>query len=146
MSSSSAISSTDSIYSKILGTGGYLPEKVLTNNDLETMVETTDQWITDRTGIKKRHIAAEGETTCDLAEKAARQAMDAAGVSGVILTLLLSPPPHLIGFSPALPACYSTAWIFMAARRLIYRPCVPVSCMHWVSPINLLKVAAIVTR
>ena len=64
-----------------MGTGGYLPEKVLTNADLEKMVDTTDEWITERTGIKKRHVAVDGETTCDLAEKAARNAMDAAGVT-----------------------------------------------------------------
>ncbi|MCF6211180.1 MAG: ketoacyl-ACP synthase III [Gammaproteobacteria bacterium] len=68
------------IHSRISGTGGYLPEKILTNHDLEEMVETSDQWITDRTGIKKRHLAAEGETTCDLAEKAARAALDMAGI------------------------------------------------------------------
>jgi len=68
------------INSRISGTGGYLPEKVLTNHDLEEMVETSDQWITDRTGIKERHVAAEGETTCDLAEKAARAALEAAGI------------------------------------------------------------------
>jgi len=68
------------IYSRISGTGGYLPEKILTNHDLEEMVETSDQWITDRTGIKKRHVAAEGETTCDLAEKATHAALDAAGI------------------------------------------------------------------
>jgi len=69
------------INSRISGTGGYLPEKILTNHDLEEMVETSDQWITDRTGIKKRHVAAEGETTCDLAEKAARAALDAAAIA-----------------------------------------------------------------
>jgi len=53
-------------YSKIIGTGSYLPEKILTNADLESMVETTDEWIQERTGIKERHIAAEGETTADL--------------------------------------------------------------------------------
>ena len=68
------------IYSRIIGTGGYLPEKILTNHDLESLVETSDQWITDRTGIKKRHIAGENESTCDLAEPAARQAMETAGV------------------------------------------------------------------
>lgn len=66
-------------YSKITGTGGYLPEKVLTNADLEKIVDTSDQWIQDRTGITQRHIAVEGETTCDLAEKAAREAINAAG-------------------------------------------------------------------
>jgi 3-oxoacyl-[acyl-carrier-protein] synthase-3 len=76
-------------YSRILGTGGYLPEKVLTNHDLESMVETTDQWITERTGIKKRHIAADGETTCDLAEQASRQAMDAAGIGPADIDLII---------------------------------------------------------
>ena len=67
-------------YTRITGTGSYLPEKILTNADLELMVETSDQWIRERTGIHTRHLAAEGETTCDLAEQAARRAMDAAGV------------------------------------------------------------------
>ncbi len=76
-------------YSRIIGTGGYLPEKVITNHDLEKMVETSDQWITDRTGIKKRHIAAENETTCDLAEHAARQAIEAAGISPEDIDLII---------------------------------------------------------
>jgi len=66
-------------YARITGTGGFLPEKVLTNHDLEKMVDTSDEWIVDRTGIRKRHIAAADETTCDLAEQAARRAMSAAG-------------------------------------------------------------------
>jgi 3-oxoacyl-[acyl-carrier-protein] synthase-3 len=66
-------------FSRIAGTGGYLPEKVLTNHDLEKMVETSDDWIRERTGIVKRHVASEGENTCDLAEQAARLAMEAAG-------------------------------------------------------------------
>ena len=67
------------IYSRIAGTGSYLPEKILTNADLEKMVDTTDEWIRERTGIERRHIAAEGETTVDLAERAVRAALDAAG-------------------------------------------------------------------
>ena len=66
-------------YSRIIGTGSYLPEKILTNADLEKMVDTTDEWIRTRTGIEERHIAADGEYTVDLAEKAARRAMEAAG-------------------------------------------------------------------
>ncbi len=61
----------------------------MTNHDLEKMVETSDQWITDRTGIKKRHIAAENETTCDLAEHAARQAIEAAGISPEDIDLII---------------------------------------------------------
>jgi 3-oxoacyl-[acyl-carrier-protein] synthase III len=67
-------------YSRIVGTGAHLPEKTLTNFDLEKLVDTTDEWIRTRTGIERRHIAAEGETTVDLAEVAARRALDAAGM------------------------------------------------------------------
>jgi 3-oxoacyl-[acyl-carrier-protein] synthase-3 len=69
------------IYSRIAGTGSYLPEKVITNLDLEKMVDTTDEWIRTRTGIERRHVAAEGETTVDLAERAARRALEAAGIA-----------------------------------------------------------------
>ena len=69
------------IYSRIAGTGSYLPAKVITNHELEKMVDTTDEWIRTRTGIERRHIAADGETTVDLAEHAARRALEAAGVS-----------------------------------------------------------------
>jgi 3-oxoacyl-[acyl-carrier-protein] synthase-3 len=68
------------MYSRIAGTGGHLPSKVLTNFDLEKMMDTSDEWIRERTGIERRHIAADGETTVDLAEVAARRALDAAGV------------------------------------------------------------------
>ena len=66
-------------YSRITGTGSYLPEKVLTNHDLEKIMDTSDEWIRDRTCIYKRHIAGGDETTCDLAEIAATRAMEAAG-------------------------------------------------------------------
>ncbi len=66
-------------YSRIAGTGSYLPEKILTNADIEKMVDTSDEWIRSRTGIEERHIAADGEYTVDLAEKAALKAMEAAG-------------------------------------------------------------------
>jgi len=67
-------------YSRIVGTGSHLPERVLSNSDLEKMVETSDDWIRERTGIAERRIAAQGETTVDLAVPAARRAMQAAGV------------------------------------------------------------------
>ena len=69
------------LYSKIIGTGGYLPQKVLTNFDLEKMVDTSNDWIVERTGIHKRHIVAEGETAASMAEQAARVALQSAGVS-----------------------------------------------------------------
>jgi 3-oxoacyl-[acyl-carrier-protein] synthase-3 len=76
-------------YARIIGTGGYLPEKVLTNADLEKIVDTSDEWIFTRTGIRERHIAAEGQTTCDLAEQAARQAMQRAGVTKDEIDLII---------------------------------------------------------
>ncbi|MCB1761801.1 MAG: ketoacyl-ACP synthase III [Gammaproteobacteria bacterium] len=86
------------IYSRIIGTGGYLPEKVLTNQDLEKFVDTSDQWIQERTGIKQRHIAGENETTCDLAEQAARRAMEAAekGARDIDLIVLATTTPDQI--------------------------------------------------
>lgn len=78
-----------SIYSRIAGTGSYLPEKVLSNHDLEKMVETSDQWIQERTGIKKRHIAEAGQTTCDLAEQAAARALKAAGKTAQEIDLIV---------------------------------------------------------
>jgi 3-oxoacyl-[acyl-carrier-protein] synthase-3 len=69
------------IYSRISGTGRYLPERILTNADLEKIVDTDDEWIRTRTGIEQRHVAADDELTSDLCIKAAQQAMDAAGVT-----------------------------------------------------------------
>ena len=67
--------------SVVRGVGGYLPEKVLSNDDLAKMVDTTDEWITARTGIRKRHIAADGEFTSDLGTIAAKRALEAAGLT-----------------------------------------------------------------
>ena len=76
-------------YSKITGTGSYLPEKILTNKDMEELVDTTDEWIQERTGIRQRHIAAEGETTCDLAARAALRAIEMAGKSHAEIDLII---------------------------------------------------------
>jgi 3-oxoacyl-[acyl-carrier-protein] synthase-3 len=76
-------------YSRILGTGSYLPAHILTNADLEKLVDTNDQWIVERTGIRERHIAAEGEFTSDLAAHAARAALEAAGLAADDIDLLL---------------------------------------------------------
>jgi len=76
-------------YARIAGTGHYLPERILTNAELEKMVETSDQWIRDRTGIRERRVAADGQTTCDLAEEAGRRALDAAGVRPEEIDLLI---------------------------------------------------------
>ena len=68
------------IYSRIIATGGYLPARVMDNAELESMVDTSDEWIHERTGIRSRHIAAENETTCDMSEHASRNALKTAGI------------------------------------------------------------------
>ena len=77
------------IYSRILGTGGYLPERVVTNAELETMVDTSDAWIRERSGIEQRHLVRDGETCSDLAERASRLALEAAGISAQDLDLIV---------------------------------------------------------
>ena len=91
------------IYARITGTGGYLPENIVTNKDLEKTVDTTDQWIRERTGIEQRHIAADNETTVDLAEKASRQAIEAAGIdpSEIDLIVFATSTPDKIFHSSA---------------------------------------------
>ena len=86
------------MYSRIAGTGKYLPERVLTNADLEKMVETTDEWIKTRTGIELRHIAADNEYTSDLAYKAGLAALENAGLtaSDIDLVLVGTTTPDLI--------------------------------------------------
>ena len=73
----------------ILATGSYLPARVVTNDDLSKIVDTSDDWIVQRTGIKQRHLAADGETTSDLAVAAARQAMERAGVTAADIDLVI---------------------------------------------------------
>jgi 3-oxoacyl-[acyl-carrier-protein] synthase-3 len=76
-------------FARIIGTGGYLPSNVVTNHDLEKVVDTSDQWIRERTGIEQRHIAVEGETTVDLAEHASRNAIEAAGIDASEIDLII---------------------------------------------------------
>ncbi|MET0281036.1 MAG: beta-ketoacyl-ACP synthase III [Steroidobacteraceae bacterium] len=77
------------MYARIIGTGSYLPERVVHNTDLEKMMDTTDQWIRERTGIERRHYAAEGETTVDMGEHAARRAIEAAGIQPADIDLIV---------------------------------------------------------
>jgi 3-oxoacyl-[acyl-carrier-protein] synthase-3 len=85
------------IRSKIISTGSYLPQKILTNLELSKTVDTSDEWITERTGIKKRHIAAEGELTSDIATKAALKTLENSGVSveEIDLIILATTTPDL---------------------------------------------------
>ena len=90
----------------ILGTGQALPEKVITNHDLAKMVETTDQWITERTGIKERRQAAPNETTSTLSVQAARRALDMAGLKPTDLDLIVCST-----ISPDMPLPSTAAFI-----------------------------------
>lgn len=89
----------------IAGTGSYVPDRVLTNADLEKMVDTSDEWITSRTGIKERRIAAEGEHTSHMATKAARRALEQAGISPENLDLIIVATITPDTLTPA-TACY----------------------------------------
>ncbi len=86
------------MYSRITGTGSYLPEKILTNLDLERIVDTSDEWIRTRTGIVQRHIAADNQMASDLALEASRQAIDAAGIKAreIDLIILATTTPDMI--------------------------------------------------
>src|SRR5579884_4370024 len=86
------------IYSKIAGTGSYLPERVVTNRDLEARIDTSDEWIVSRTGIEARHVAAEGEMTSDLALQAARRALQAAetGAGELDLIVVATTTPDMV--------------------------------------------------
>jgi 3-oxoacyl-[acyl-carrier-protein] synthase-3 len=77
------------MYSRIIGTGGYLPEKILTNHDLAQMVDTSDEWVFSRTGIRERHIVAENQTTSDLAFQAAQRAIEMACVDPQSIDLII---------------------------------------------------------
>ncbi len=77
------------IHTRIIGTGSYLPEKILTNSDLAGLVDTSDEWIQQRTGIRQRHIAADNETTSDLALKASQRALEMAGITPDKLDLII---------------------------------------------------------
>jgi len=85
-------------YARITGTGSYLPERIMTNADMEKVVDTTDQWIQERTGIKQRHIAADDQSTSDLAEQAALKAIEASGISkdDIDLIIVATTTPDLV--------------------------------------------------
>jgi 3-oxoacyl-[acyl-carrier-protein] synthase-3 len=77
------------MHAKIIGTGSYLPAKTLTNSDLEKIVDTTDEWIVSRSGIRERHIAADGEMTSDLALQASLRAIEMAGIAAADIDLII---------------------------------------------------------
>ena len=76
-------------YARIAGVGSFLPEKVVSNKDLEKIMDTSDEWIQERTGIKRRHIAGEGQTTGSMGLEAAKRAMEMAGVGADEIDLII---------------------------------------------------------
>jgi len=76
-------------YARLMGTGGYVPERVLTNDELAEKIDTSDEWIRQRAGIRSRHIVADGQSTTDMAEQAARQAIAAAGIKPEHIDLII---------------------------------------------------------
>ncbi len=77
------------IFSQIIGCGSYLPERIVSNDELATRIDTSDEWIRDRTGIRQRHLAADGEVTSDLATVAAKRALEHAGITGEEVDLII---------------------------------------------------------
>ncbi|MEE2904207.1 MAG: beta-ketoacyl-ACP synthase III [Myxococcota bacterium] len=88
--------------SRIIGTGSYAPEKILTNEELSKLVDTSDEWITSRTGIKQRHIAREGEQTSDMAAEASKKALEMAGLTASDLDMIIV---GTISGDMPMPAC-----------------------------------------
>ena len=77
------------IYSRIVGTGSYLPPRVVTNDELAKRLDTSDAWIRERTGIRQRHIAEESQTSSDLALEASRRALESAGLTAADIDLVI---------------------------------------------------------
>ena len=121
-------------HARIIGTGGYLPEKMLTNADLEQMIETTADWIVERTGVEERHVAAPGETTCDLAEQASRRALEAAGIEARDIDLIVlgtTTPDHVF---PSVATQLQHRLGCHGGPLSTYRRFAPVSFTPWTSP------------
>ncbi|HSP77880.1 MAG TPA: beta-ketoacyl-ACP synthase III, partial [Myxococcaceae bacterium] len=100
--------------SQIIGTGSYAPEKVLTNADLEKLVDTTDAWITERTGIRERRVAAPDEATSDMAVQAARRALEMAGVRPDELELIVV---GTVSPDMPMPSCAALVQAKLGAKR-----------------------------
>jgi len=100
---------------RILGTGAYAPEKVVTNLELEGVVDTSDKWIADRTGIRRRHFAADGQVTSDMAAAAGRRALDAAGLNVADLDMIIV---GTISADQPVPACAVTVQQKLGAEEI----------------------------
>lgn len=109
------------MYTKIIGTGSYLPEQVRTNADLEKMVETSDEWIVTRTGIRKRHIAAPNETVATMGFTAANRAIEMAGIDKDQIGLIVVATTSATHAFQARHVRFKVCSVLKVARRLMSR-------------------------
>lgn len=121
-------------FARIAGTGSYLPDNIVTNRDLEQKVETSDQWIRERTGIEQRHIALPGQSTVDLAEQAALNAIEAAGIEATDIDLIVFATTTPDKVFPSCACILQARLGIQAAPPLIFRPSAAVSSMRWPLP------------
>ncbi|GAL11655.1 3-oxoacyl-[acyl-carrier-protein] synthase KASIII [Vibrio astriarenae] len=124
------------MYSKILGTGSYLPSQVRSNADLEKMVETSDEWIVTRTGIKERRIAADNETVADMAHHAAENAIEMAGIDKNDIDMILVATTSVLTPSHQRLVRFKPCWALSTARPLIWRQRVQVLSMPFLWQIS----------
>jgi 3-oxoacyl-[acyl-carrier-protein] synthase-3 len=120
--------------SQIIGCGAYLPERIVTNDDLASHLDTSDEWIRQRSGIGERRVAAEGELTSDLAVRAAQRALSAAGMSGNDLDLIVLATATPDNTFPATATKVQARLGCIGAPRLMFRPCAPGSSSPWRRP------------
>ena len=111
--------------SVIVGCGSYLPARIVTNDELAVQVDTSDQWITERTGIKMRHIAADNELTSDLAVAAARAAQAHAKLAAAAIhhIVVATAPPH--------QPCFNVAILYPCRKPLPFAARASISCIRW---------------
>ena len=116
------------MYTKIIGTGSYLPEQVRTNADLEKMVDTSDEWIVTRTGIRERHIAAPNETVSTMGFEAATRAIEMAGIEKDQIGLIVVATTSATHAFPSVR--FKACWALKVARHLTLQQPAQVSPMH----------------
>jgi 3-oxoacyl-[acyl-carrier-protein] synthase III len=126
------------IYSKISGTGSYLPKKCMSNQDMEKVVDTSDEWIVARTGIKQRYIAADDQSASDLAYEASLQAIKAAGITAndIDLIIVATSTPDMV-FPSTAALLQNKLGIKITARRSTCKQCAAALFMRWRRRINL---------
>ena len=114
----------------ILGTGSYTPDKIITNDDMSKIVDTSDEWIKTRTGIRQRRFAADDEASSDMALKAANKAIINAGIDKNAIDCIIVATMTPICPSRLLPAFCNTRWGFLISLLLMFKPLVQALFMH----------------